>query len=168
MRMKLAFKYRVSYSYARSGSIKPKSLNFCLFSFTKIRIQSTPKNKESTYNLVNHWLEHGAHTSDRTNERTSIPAMDSRCSVRCTSHSCKHILYRVAECIHLYLYGVCAVYCVCAYDFMYIIILLVWVCSLSSHRRNKKKLDRLCVCCVCTLANDVDCVPKINNKLFLC
>lgn len=23
------------------------------------------------------------------------------------------------------------------------------------------------MCCVCTLANDVDCVPKINNKLFL-
>lgn len=162
----------ISYSYARSGSIKPRSLN--RISFTKIRIQSTPKNKESTYNLVNHWLEHGEHTSDRTNEQTNKHTSNGL-SLLCTmyitfiqTYTIQIHLYRVAECIHLSVWRVCGVLCMRLWFYVYHHFIGLGICSLSSHRRNKNKLDRLCMCCVCTLANDVDCVPKINNKLFLC
>lgn len=118
MRVKLAFKYRVFYSYARSGSIKPRSLN--RISFTKIiRIQSTPKNKESTYNLVNHWLEHGAHTSDRTNKHTSN-GLSLLCTMYITFMQTYTIhLYMVAECIHLSVWRVCGVLCMRLWFYVY-------------------------------------------------
>lgn len=68
---KLTFKYVVSYSYARNGSIKPRLLN--KISFTKIRIQSTPK-KKSPFTT---WA---IGSNGSTNEQTC--KQWTRCSVR--------------------------------------------------------------------------------------
>lgn len=126
----------ISYSYARSGSIKPRSLN--RISFTKIRIQSTEKsnnnNPFTTWAIG--WLTDWLVVPAKMNKRTYEHTMDSWNTIT---------LYHI-RIYHSYLWAMrCNVMCMCSHLFLYILydVLLVRVCVLSSHQQ---WIDCVCVC----------------------